>query len=85
MSHLKLSFLLPDLPCQLAVCQSLLPRKEEAGSLCPYLLLLQADHGAIAAAPPLPLESCNFLCLDAQDLLVLLVFQFQLLCGEQRL
>lgn len=54
-----------------------------AGSLCLYLLLLQADHGAIAAAPPLPLESCYFLCFDAQDFLVLLVLQFQFLYGKK--
>lgn len=78
---------LPAFRSPLSACsvpQSLLHRKEEAGSLCLYLLLLQADHGAIAAAPPLPLESRNFLCLDAQDLLVLLVLQFQLLCGEEQ-
>lgn len=57
--------------------------KQVAGSLCLYLLLLQADHGAVAAAPPLPLESCYFLCFDAQDFLVLLVLQFQFLYGKE--
>lgn len=46
---------------------------------CLYLLLLQADDRTIAATPPLPLESRNFLCFDAQDFLVLLVLQFQFL------
>lgn len=57
---------------------------DEAGSLCPYLLLLQADHRAVAAAPPLPLESCDFLRFDAQDFLVLLVLQFQFLHGKEQ-
>lgn len=57
--------------------------KEVAGSLCLYLLLLQADHRAVAAAPPLPLESCYFLCFDAQDFLVLFVLQFQFLKGKE--
>lgn len=58
--------------------------KQEAGLLCLYLLLLQADHGAVAATPPLPLESCDFLCFDAQDFLVLLVLQFQFLHGKEQ-
>ena len=45
----------------------------------PHLLLLQADHRAVAAAAPLPLKCRNLLCLDLQDLLLLLVLQLQLL------
>lgn len=51
---------------------------------CLYLLLLQADDGTIASTPPLPLESCNFLCFDAQDFLVLLMLQFQFLQGKEQ-
>lgn len=87
MSHLKLKSPAsrPPLPTSSLPQQSPWNRTEVAGSLCLYLLLLQADHGAVAAAPPLPLESCYFLCFDAEDFLVLLVLQFQFLCGKEQL
>lgn len=52
------------------------------GSARPHLLLLQADHGAIAAAAPLPLEGCDLFRLDFQDLLLLQLLQLQFL-GEE--
>ena len=44
-----------------------------------HLLLLQADHRAVAAAAPLPLERRDLFRLDLQDLLLLLVPPLQLL------
>lgn len=49
----------------------------------PHLLLLQADHGAIAAAAPLPLERRDLFRFDLQDLLLLLMPPLQLLGRHQ--
>lgn len=49
----------------------------------PHLLLLQADHGAIAAAAPLPLECRDLFRFDLQDLLLLLVPPLQFLGRHQ--
>lgn len=53
------------------------------GAAPPHLLLLQADHGAVAAAAPLPLEGRDLFRLDLQDLLLLLVPSLQLLGTHQ--
>lgn len=76
--------LFSDLPHQPAACQASPLNGKAEQACCLYLLLLQADHRAIAATPPLPLESRNFLCFDAQDFLVLLVLQFQFLCVKEQ-
>lgn len=73
--------LLPSSPPLPACC---LPSSSPAAgrSLCPHLLLLQADDGAVAAAAPLPLERCDLLRFDAQDFLLLLLLQLQLLWAK---
>lgn len=60
------------------------PRQSHGDTGCsaqPHLLLLQTDHGAIAATAPLPLEGCNLFRLDFQDLLLLFMLQLQFLGG----
>lgn len=63
-----------------APCQS----HGDTGSAQSHLLLLQADHGAIAATAPLPLEGCNLFRLDFQDLLLLFMLQLQFLGGGRK-
>lgn len=55
----------------------------DSGPRRPHLLLLQADHGAVAAAAPLSLERRDLFRLDLQDLLLLLVPPLQLLRTRQ--